>query len=142
MRNLIKKFLFCGILMAFGASGAAADEIKIKVSGEGLEFQGILADNETSRAFVKLLPLSLDMQNLYGREMVDRLGAGALPVGTDGVRRDNFEAGDLIYRRGSVVILWRQDGDTFERVQLGCLQGDMSVFERIQNAKITISLAE
>ena len=88
-----------------------------------------LEDNPTTRAFVAKLPTTLHMENLYGREMCYRYGKGGLTESA--TRSDRYEVGDIVYwpPRGSFVILYKQNGEEFERVQLGHIDGDVSMFE-------------
>ena len=88
-----------------------------------------LEDNPTTRAFVAKLPTTLHMENLYGREMCYRYGKGGLTESA--TRSDRYEVGDIVYwpPRGSFVILYKQNGEDFERVQLGHIDGDVSMFE-------------
>ena len=88
-----------------------------------------LEDNPTTRAFVDKLPTTLHMENLYGREMCYRYGKGGLTESA--TRSDRYEVGDIVYwpPRGSFVILYKQNGEEFERVQLGHIDGDVSMFE-------------
>ena len=46
---------------------------KIRISGGGQVFNAILADNETARDFASLLPLTLTMSDLFGREKTAQL---------------------------------------------------------------------
>ena len=101
-----------------------------------------LEDNAATRALIKQLPLTLRMENLYEREMCYRMGAGALPV--ENLRDDSYEVGDVIYwaPRGSFVILYEQNGERFERQQLGHIDGDVSFFDGAGALDITFELEE
>lgn len=119
-------------------------QIKIKATVNGKEFHGTLENNATTKAMLEkgIFPMTLNMTNAYGREMLYRYGAGTFPV--EKTRSDNFEVGDIIYwpPRGSFVILYRQDGDTFERQQVGHIDGDFSVFENGENATVTFEIVK
>ncbi len=73
--------------------------------------------------------MTLPMSDLYGREMCYCYGAGALP--TDNLRSDGYEIGDIAYwpSRGSLVILYAQNGEQFERRHLGYIDSGVEVFE-------------
>lgn len=120
------------------------EQVKIKVTVNGKEFHGTLENNATTRAMLEkgIFPMTIPMTNAYGREMLYRYGAGTFPV--EKTRSDNFKVGDIIYwpPRGSFVILYHQDGDTFERQQVGHIDGDFSVFENGENATVTFEVVQ
>lgn len=121
---------------------AKVENVKLKVTVNGIVFHGTLENNATTKAMLEkgIFPMTLNMTNVYGREMLYRYGAGTFPV--DKTRSDNFKVGDIIYwpPRGSFVILYHQDGDTFERQQVGHIDGDFSVFENGENATVTFEI--
>ena len=111
-------------------------EMKIKFMAGGQEFAATLEDNPTSRAFMEKLPTKLKMENLYEREMCYHYPE-ALPAGT--LRDDNYQVGDIIYwpPRHSFVILYKQNGEKFERQHLGHIDsGDLSIFNNAGDMEI------
>lgn len=114
--------------------------LKITVNGRTLTAK--LEDNATTRAFIEKLPTSLKMENLYGREMCYRYGKGGLAESA--TRSDRYEVGDIIYwpPRGSFVILYKQNGEEFERVQIGHIDGDVSLFDGSGDMEVSFSLTE
>ena len=100
-----------------------------------------LEDNATVRAFLAKLPTTLSMENLYGREMCYRYGAGGLAEAA--TRNDGYDVGDIIYwpPRGSFVLLYKQNGEEFERVQIGHIDGDISFFDDGNDMEIRFELA-
>ncbi|WP_207896709.1 cyclophilin-like fold protein [Cricetibacter osteomyelitidis] len=113
---------------------------QIHITVNNQTFTADLENNAASRALIQKMPFTVEMQNLYGRELVHRLGAGSLP--SENLRRDHFAVGDLIYwpPRGSLVILYKQDGDTFERQQLGHIRQDVSELGKQSSIKATFSV--
>jgi hypothetical protein len=101
-----------------------------------------LEDNAATRALIKKLPMTLPMQNLYSREMCYRYGQGGLP--TDKLRSDHYEVGDIAYwpPRGSLVILYKQNGEEFERQQIGHIDQGVEIFENAGNKQVMFELAE
>ena len=86
--------------------------------------------------------MTLPMQDLYGRELCYRYGAGALP--TDALRSDGYEIGDIAYwpPRGSLVILYKQNGEQFERQHLGHIEDDTAVLAGIGDTDVTFELVK
>lgn len=112
--------------------------IKITV-GDSVAY-ATLENNSTTRALISQMPMTLQMSNLYNREMCYRYGAGALP--TDNLRSDGYEIGDIAYwpPRGSLVILYAQNGEQFERQHLGHIDSGIDIFQNIGDAEVTFEL--
>lgn len=103
-------------------------QMNLKITVGDKVLMARMEDNPTTRAFVDKLPTTLHMENLYGREMCYRYGKSGLAESA--TRSDRYEVGDIVYwpPRGSFVILYQQNGEEFERVQLGHIDGDVSMF--------------
>lgn len=88
------------------------------------------------------MPLTLSMRDLYGRELCRHLGAGALPVSA--LRSDSYAVGDIAYwpPMGSLVILYAQNGEHFERQHLGRVLGDLDGFAASGDTDVTFAAAE
>jgi hypothetical protein len=117
-------------------------ETKIKITVGDNVLYANLEDNAATRALIKKLPMTLPMQNLYSREMCYRYGQGGLP--TDKLRSDHYEVGDIAYwpPRGSLVILYKQNGEEFERQQIGHIDQGVEIFENAGNKQVMFELAE
>ena len=137
MRKLL---VFAAILAAFWTGASAGEAMKIKMTFPGGEARAELAENATARAFVAKLPLELNMQDLYGRELCYRFGAGVLPQAT--TTDAGYEVGDIIYwpPRGSFAILYAQNGERFERVHLGRVVSGLDALSKAGDVKIKFEL--
>ncbi|WP_316668085.1 cyclophilin-like fold protein [uncultured Propionibacterium sp.] len=102
--------------------------VRISVGDEhlGAEFD----DNITARELLNRMPMDVPMLDLYGREMCHRYGTNALPV--EDLRHDGYRVGDIVYwpPAGSLVILYRQNGERFARQQIGRIDRGAELFER------------
>jgi hypothetical protein len=90
------------------ADGASAPtKIRIRIGGRTLT--ATVAPNKTARDFVSLLPLTLPMHDLFGREK-----AAALPrvLARGGKPRHTYAVGDIIYWPPStdVAVYYRPGG--------------------------------
>ena len=110
--------------------------MRVKITAAGSTLTAVLDDNPASRALWEMLPLELPMMDLYGREMCYRFPT-ALP--TAATRSDGYEVGDLAYwpPRHSFVILYRQNGEEFERVHLGHIDKGVELFRRTGDCTVT-----
>lgn len=113
-------------------------QIRIKVGDTVLT--ALMEDNETAQALVDKMPMTLSMRDLFDREMSHRFGAGSFPVAK--TRSDRYEVGDLIYwpPMGSFVILYKQDGDEFERVHVVHINSGVEIFENTGSTEVTFEV--
>ena len=110
---------------------------RLKITVGNKVLYATLEDNATTRALLKKMPMTLTMQNLYGREMCYRFGAGSLP--TEHLRSDRYEVGYIVYwaPRGSFVILYKQNGEEFERQQIGHIDSGTDIFNGSGDEKVS-----
>ncbi len=113
--------------------------MKIKITVGKKTVQAVLYDNEAARKLWKQLPVTYPMMNLYGREMCFRMGAGSLP--TKEAKDTGYRVGDISYwpPAGSLVILYKQNGEVFEQQPIGHTDEDISFFDGMPDTKITFS---
>ena len=124
------------------ANDTNANEVRIKITVGDTLLYATLENNATTKALVEQMPLTLSMQDLYDREMCYRFGANALP--TDSLRSDGYAVGDIAYwpPRGSLVILYAQNGEQFERAHLGHIDSGVELFENTGDVDVTFELAD
>lgn len=115
------------------------EEYRIKITVNGQELTAVLTDNATTRAFVEKLPLTLPMQDLYGREMCYRF-PDALP--TDNVSVSGYEVGEIVYYppMHSFVIMYAQNGERFSMQKLGRIETGVEVFDGIRDVDVSFEL--
>lgn len=127
-----------------GSQNSSAEEsedvMNVRIRVGDRELSAKLNRNETTEALVEQMPMTLPMMNLYGREMCYRFGEGALPA--DHLRDDGYQVGDIAYwpPAGSLVILYAQNGEHFERVQIGHIDEDIDFFEELDQTDVTFEL--
>lgn len=116
--------------------------IKVKITTGNHQMMAVFEDNVTSRELVRRMPFTVPMEDLYNREMCYHYGAGALP--TASLRDDGYAVGDIIYwpPKGSFVILYAQNGERFQRQQIGHIDSGAEIFQHTGNADVTFELAE
>ena len=124
------------------ANDTNANEVRVKITVGDTQLYATLENNATTKALVEQMPLTLSMQDLYDREMCYRFGANALP--TDSLRSDGYAVGDIAYwpPRGSLVILYAQNGEQFERAHLGHIDSGVELFENTGDIDVTFELAD
>lgn len=119
-----------------------AEEMRIRITAEGHTITAMLYDNAAARQLYDSLPVTYPMMNLYGREMCYRMGAGSLP--TDEAADTGYAVGDISYwpPAGSLVILYKQNGEVFEQQPIGHTDDDISCFDGMADTDITWEKAE
>lgn len=118
------------------------EKVKINIKVGDKSVTALLDNNATTQALVKKMPVTLPMLDLYGREMCYRFGGGALP--TDHLQSDGYQVGDIAYwpPRGSLVILYAQNGEHFERQHLGHIDSGIELFNGLGDTNVTFKLAK
>jgi hypothetical protein len=93
------------------ASSEKEQNMKIDIKIGGKTFGATLADNATARDFASVLPLTVSMKDLFGREKY-----AALPkaLSEKGPRRHRYEVGDIAYWSPSrdLAFYYHQDGES------------------------------
>jgi hypothetical protein len=86
-----------------------ANRMKIRLNVEGKDLTATLIDSQTSRDFLALLPLTLTMNDLFGREKFAHLPR---TLAEGGQRTRTYEVGEVAYwsPNRDVAIFYRQDG--------------------------------
>src|SRR5437899_202826 len=86
-----------------------ANAMKLRLKVKDKEITVTLIDSETTRDFVSLLPLTLTMDDLFGREKFGHLPRA---IYQGGKRTQTYEVGDVVYWSPGpdVAIFYRHDG--------------------------------
>ena len=117
MKNLI--FILSVLLCLVSAAACAAERggINITLSIGQKIFQAKLDDNAAARAFIKLLPVTLDMSELNGNEYYKYLDI-SLPVQSS--KPKAISAGDIkLYGSDCVVIFYKSFTTSYSYTSLG-----------------------
>jgi hypothetical protein len=124
------------------ASAAEVNTMKIRIMLNGKAITTTLIDNETTRDFVSLLPLTLTMNDLFGREKF-----GHLPrtISEEGKRTRTYEVGDVIYWSPGqdVAMFYRHDGQSIPSpgiIVMGKIDSGVEALNVPGSVKVTIEL--
>ena len=124
-------------------SEAVAEQTVIRLAFGDTVMTAALDDSETSRAFIKMLPLTLTMNRYADREYYAALGE--LPE--NGAAIDDFENGDVTYYTdGKSLAIFFGNADTSSQdglIRMGRITSDLSLFDTVgESVEVTISLSE
>ena len=118
--------------------------MKIKIAISGKTLVADVADNETARDFISLLPLKLSMNDLFGREKYSDLPKA---LSENGARRNRYEVGDIAYWSPDhqFAVYYRQDGESIPSpgvIPIAKINAGAEAFNVPGSVKVTIELAK
>ena len=121
---------------------ASSMKIIIKVGDKAVT--ATLIDSKTTRDFVSLLPLTLTMNDLFGREKFARLPRA---ISEEGERTKTYEVGDIIYWSPGpdVAIYYRHDEQPIPDpgiIVLGKIDAGVEAFNVPGSVKATVEPIE
>jgi len=116
--------------------------MKIRLSVNDKVLTATLADNKTARDFISLLPLTLTMNDLFGREKYARLPRA---ISQEGKRTRTYQIGDLAYWSPShdVAVYYRQDDEKIPEpgiIVFGKIDSGVAALDVAGSVKVTIEL--
>lgn len=130
-----------GIRPAAGQTSVAQGEsmkIRLKVNGKSLD--ATLRQDATTRDFVSLLPLTLTMRDLFGREKFGHLPRA---ISESGERTRSYQVGDVAYWSPGkdIAVFYRHDGQTIPApglIVIGKVESGVEMFEAPGPLEVTI----
>lgn len=110
-------------------------KISIRIGNSVID--GVLYDNEASRAFASMLPITLTMSDYDGTEK-----CGDLPENlnlTDDIIGYDPMQGDIAYYApcGCLSIFYRDDGYSSDLVGIGKLTGNLAPIHKEESMEVT-----
>ena len=124
MPNLLLR----AFVIALGSIGPAMAQERILISSEWGKVTAELADNDATRALVRMLPFTTEMRDHLRQEKT-----GNLPLPLPDVERQlDFSTGTLGLWSSNHFVIYYRDGRVPRPgiVLLGRVTGDVSIFDR------------
>ena len=143
---LFSTLLLVASLVAVDASKASerTTNMKIRISIADKVVIATVADSATARDFVSVLPLSVSMKDLFGREKY-----GDLPkaLSENGPRKTRYEVGDIAYWSPDhqFAVYYHQDGEAIPSpgiIPIAKINAGTEAFNVRRSVKVTIELAK
>ena len=118
--------------------------VKIKLTIDNKIIIATLADNGTARDFASLLPLTLTMNDLFGREKFGHLPRA---ISDKGKRTHTYEIGDIAYWSPGpdVAIYYHQDGEQIPDpgiIAIGKIDSGAEALNVRGSVKVTMELMQ
>ena len=118
------------------------DNMKIRLRIGNRPLTGTLIDSKTAQDFVSLLPITLTMNDLFGREKFAHLPRA---ISTEGKRTHTYEVGDIAYWSPGpdVAIYYQHDGEKIPNpgiIVIGKLDSGVDAFNVPGSAEVKIEV--
>ena len=115
-------------------------KIRLRIANRALT--GTLIGSKTAQDFVSLLPLTLTVNDLFGREKFAHLPRA---ISTEGKRTHTYEVGDIAYWSPGpdVAIYYQHDGEKIPNpgiIVIGKIDSGVAVLDVAGSVKVTIEL--
>lgn len=112
---------------------------KITISAGGATFTATLADNETARAFARMLPLTLDMSELNGNEKYYYLDS-SLP--TDSSNPGTINTGDImLYGSDCLVLFYKTFNTSYSYTRIGKVDNPQQLEAALGRGDVTVTFS-
>lgn len=112
---------------------------KITISAGGATFTATLADNETARAFARMLPLTLDMSELNGNEKYYYLDS-RLP--TDSSNPGTINTGDImLYGSDCLVLFYKTFNTSYSYTRIGKVDNPQQLEAALGRGAVTVTFS-
>jgi len=143
--RLFSTLLLVASLVAVDASKASerTTNMNIRISIADKVVIATVADNATARDFVSVLPLSVLMKDLFGREKY-----GDLPkaLSENGHRKSTYEVGEIAYWSPDqqFAVYYHQDGESIPSpgvIPIAKIVAGAEAFNVPGSVKVTIAVA-
>jgi hypothetical protein len=126
------------------ASSERSPNMKINITIGGKLLTATLVDNETARDFVSLLPLSVSINDLFGREKYGNLPKALLE---NGPRSNRYEVGEIAYWSPDhqVAVYYRQDGKSIPSpgvIIIAKIDAGAEAFNVLGSVKVNIDVSK
>ncbi|WP_322682469.1 cyclophilin-like fold protein [Nostoc sp. DedQUE07] len=118
--------------------------MKINIKVKDKVVTATLIDSKTTQDFVSLLPLTLTMNDLFGREKFAHLPRA---ISEEGERTKTYEVGDVIYWSPGpdVAIYYRHDREEIPDpgiIAIGKIDAGVEAFNVPGSVEVTIELVQ
>ena len=125
------------------ASSEGTQNMKININVSGKTVTATLMDNPTAKDFVSLLPLTMSMKDLFGREKFGHLQRA---LSEKGPRTNTYEVGDIAYWSPGhdLAIYYRHDGGLIPSpgvIPIAKINAGSEVFNVPGSVKVSIEIA-
>lgn len=110
---------------------------KIKITVNSQLFTATLLDNESAKAFKKMLPLTINMTELNGNEKYFDL---PMTLPANAVTGNNINVGDLsLYGNKVLVLFYKSFHTSYSYTKLGYVDNPEALAEALGNGNVVVT---
>ncbi|MGC6173405.1 cyclophilin-like fold protein [Lacrimispora sp. 38-1] len=120
-------------------SPAAENSTKLTVSIDDYHFSAFLYDNDYSKAFFKMLPITLEMSDLNGNEKYYYLD-NTLP--TDSENPKQIKSGDImLYGDNCLVLFYKSFSSSYSYTKLGYIEDTSNLEKAVGSGDVPVTIS-
>ncbi len=139
MMKLVLAVLFFTFFVN-NANNAHAAENRIAVSAGQKTFSAVIEENQTSMAFLKQLPLTLDMSELNGNEKYFYLDK-SLPSSPEKIGK--IQAGDImLYGDNCIVIFYKSFATSYRYTRIAHIENSDGLENALGKGSVTVKFSQ
>ncbi len=115
------------------------DQMNIQIEAGGQAFTATMHDNETARAFLERLPMTIDMGELNGNEKYHYL-SDSLPTGQ--TRPPQINSGDLmLFGSDCLVLFYESFSTSYSYTPLGAVSDPSALKEALGDGNVQVTFS-
>ena len=141
------KKLIIFLFMVLITSSACADDnagnnnqmenTSVIITVNGKEFNAVFYNNETANAFINMMPLTLNMNELNGNEKYYNLST-TLPVNSE--RVGSIKKGDImLYGSNCIVIFYESFNTSYSYTKIGYIENTENLSSALGSGSVSVS---
>ena len=135
MKNFFKKYF---IFFSLYISTFCLEKNTIEIKIEDKIFKATLLDNQTSKAFIKKLPLTITMEDYNQNEKFYRFSE-KFPVNPTKI--ENIKTGDIVFYETNFFVIFYEDFKTqYAYTPIGTINNISGLKEVLKKKKVIVEL--
>lgn len=120
-------------------SPSAETSTKLTVSINDYHFSAVLYDNAYSKAFSKMLPITLEMSDLNGNEKYYYLD-NTLPTASENPKQ--IKSGDImLYGDNSLVLFYKSFSSSYSYTKLGYIEDTSDLEKAVGSGNVSVTIS-
>lgn len=120
-------------------SPSTENSTKLNVSINDYHFSAVLYDNDYSKAFSKMLPITLEMSDLNGNEKYYYLD-NTLP--TDSENPKQINSGDImLYGDNCLVLFYKSFSSSYSYTKLGYIEDTSDLEKAVGSGNVSVTIS-
>lgn len=118
-----------------GETGAMESAAEIVINGQ--TFNAVLYNNETAKAFINMMPLTLNMSDLNSNEKYYNLSS-TLPVNSE--RVGSIKKGDImLYGNNCIVIFYESFNTPYSYTKIGYIENTDNLTAALGSGSVSVT---